>query len=163
MGQQLVPNAVFLIKAKKPKYDVLRPEGLLTAATMKLPLFYFWTENEVVHQDLDTCRTLAENMPEATIQHESPPVDDKITAEIVYAIADHDIDWLEYDHLEAEFKLHELRNKTGHTIVVLKTSVFLIDYSYPSAEDECQILQGFDLKATNIPKDVIHCHGQSPS
>lgn len=176
MARQLDCNGVVFFKRYKKQNDTLDQDDLLFAIMSDMPLFYFWTEGQNVPDNLDKqCGTSANNAYQELLEEraqEPEPEDledddpfglNPISEDACPAIADRDINWLEYDHTEEDFDLDEVENSAGFTIIVFPTSVMVLAPEDKPVHDERTILDGFDTQAPNIPKDVIHCHGQIPS
>lgn len=174
MGRQVTSDRVYFYRSRKSGNDTLDEENLIVAVMSDMPLFYFWPEGQNVPDNPgNTCGTSADNayqdlLEERAQEPEPEDVEDDdpfglepVSEEACLAVADRDIDWMEYDMVEDEFDLSNIEDANGFTIIVFPTSVLLLTNDCPT--DEEQILDGFDLQKPDVPKIPIYCQAQFPS
>ncbi len=161
MGQQLKAKMVVF---EKPQIDSFDSECWLESISIfTLPLFYFLEHGRVLPQEThqNDCSYLHPYFQiRETRVEENCSVDEMMEAEseeLDMSLADRDVDWKEHDALERQFDLENEAGADGFVIITLPKSILSLTPWDTPRENEEEMLWGFDLTASNIPRTPITC------
>ncbi|MDP2812410.1 MAG: hypothetical protein Q8O32_01830 [bacterium] len=168
MGQALKKDSVFL---KHPPRDHFDFNDLLLCVLWQTPELYYLEEGQAIATNLffNDCSelhpyfALLKQRALEEIELEESLAEDILNGEETLSIADRDIDCNEYGSLEEQFELGGITIDFGFIIICLPSSVLVFTPWNTPEGNENKMLDGFDLKASNIPRVPITCQWSYPS